>query len=126
MSQHTNSGANAPRFSVGAGDEDGVGPCSNVNFTACSKLAVCFLPSTVRPVASILSIDVDRPPLGVHGVGQPVNHNGAACPSVSPKPLPFPVRSRHSSRRASSRSRSTASKLDALGVGQPAIPSDAT
>jgi hypothetical protein len=40
------------------------------NFTACSKLAVCFAPSIVLPVASILSVLVDRPPLGVHGVGQ--------------------------------------------------------
>ena len=41
------------------------------NFTACSRLAVCFLPSTVRPVASIFSVLTDLPPLGVFGVGQP-------------------------------------------------------
>lgn len=42
------------------------------NFTACSKLAVCFRPSTVFPVASIFSMLTERPPLGVHGVGHPV------------------------------------------------------
>ncbi len=42
------------------------------NFTACSSDAVCFLPSSVRPVASIFSGLMDRPPLGVAGVGHPV------------------------------------------------------
>ena len=31
---------------------------------------MCFFPSIVRPVASIFSIDIERPPLGVFGVGQ--------------------------------------------------------
>jgi hypothetical protein len=43
-----------------------------VNFTACSRDAVCFFPSTVRPVASLFSIGIDRPPEGVFGVGHPV------------------------------------------------------
>jgi hypothetical protein len=41
-----------------------------VNFTACSRLAVCFTPSTVFPVASIDSMLMLRSPLGVQGVGQ--------------------------------------------------------
>jgi hypothetical protein len=48
------------------------------NFTACSKLAVCFLPSIVAPVASIFSAEVDRPPLGVQGLG----HEVEALPDV--------------------------------------------
>ena len=48
-----------------------VGVAQPANFTACSKLAVCFLPSTVRPVASIFSMLTERPPLGVFGVGHP-------------------------------------------------------
>ena len=43
------------------------------NFTACSKLAACFRPSDIFPVASIFSMSVDLPPLGVFGVGHPVN-----------------------------------------------------
>jgi hypothetical protein len=50
-----------------------VGVGHAVNFTACSRLAVCFFPSSVRPVASIASMLTLRPPLGVFGVGQLVS-----------------------------------------------------
>jgi hypothetical protein len=55
------------------------------NFTACSRLAVCFFPSVVRPVAS--AVETERPPLGVFGVGQPLRDE--------PKPLPDVERARH-------------------------------
>jgi hypothetical protein len=42
------------------------------NFTACSRLAVCFFPSSVRPLASIVAGSTLRPPLGVFGLGHPV------------------------------------------------------
>ena len=42
------------------------------NFTACSSEAACFLPSSVLPVASIFSVLIERPPLGVHGDGTEV------------------------------------------------------
>ena len=54
-------------------------------------------------------------------VSTPCASRHANCPSVSPKPLPFPVRSLHSARRCKSRSGSFASKPDALGVGHIAI-----
>jgi hypothetical protein len=64
--------------SCGAG-KFGVG--QPANFTACSRLAVCFLPSAVLPVASIFSIDIDRPPLDEIGVGHPVETlSDVRCP----------------------------------------------
>jgi hypothetical protein len=47
-----------------------LGEVQALNFTACSSVAACFLPSAVAPVASIFSVETDRPPpLGVHGLG---------------------------------------------------------
>ena len=60
------------------------------NFTACSSVAACFLPSSVLPVASIFSIVVERPPLGVQGVGHAVNATILRELSVFPAALlPF-------------------------------------
>jgi hypothetical protein len=53
---------------------DGVGHIAN--FTTCSKLTVCFRPSTVTPVALIFDGSEQRPPFGVFGVGH------------EPEPLP--------------------------------------
>ena len=77
MSQRECSGFNWPPLSIPAQEPvsrspeavSRAGPFEN--FTACSSDAVCFRPSAVRPVASILSVLTDRPPLGVFGVGQP-------------------------------------------------------
>ena len=48
---------------------------------------MCFLPSSVLPVASIFSMLIDRPPLGVFGVGRPASlatsFNGLALYSSS-------------------------------------------
>jgi hypothetical protein len=79
--------------------------------TACSRLAVCFFPSAVFPVASIFSIDMERPPLGVFGVGHPTVLT-AAC--RSPPPL-FGLPS------SFFRSALSAPPVGVLGVGQPAI-----
>ena len=55
------------------------------NFAACSRLAVCFRPSVVRPVASIFSTDMERPPFGVQGLGHepqslsPMGRADAVC-----------------------------------------------
>src|SRR5690606_31333446 len=66
ISQRENAGFNWPGFAVSAEEPFGAGPeaaqtCRPdqlANFTACSRLAVCFFPSIVRPVASIFSIDI--------------------------------------------------------------------
>lgn len=71
-----------------------------------------------------LSIAAQEPisisPEAVKRAGVSRSHNGAACPSVSPNPFPLPVRSLHSARRASNRSKSFAPNPLELGVGQPA------
>jgi hypothetical protein len=66
-----------------------IGVGQPVNFTACSSDAVCFRPSAVRPVASIFSMLTDRPPLGVFGVGQPVNCDTMPSFLCSPPRLGF-------------------------------------
>jgi hypothetical protein len=65
---------------------------------------VCFFPSSVLPVASIFSGDIDRPPLGVLGVGHAASV-AASCKSAPPVP--------RSSRLL------FAPPVSAFGVGQP-------
>lgn len=48
-----------------------VGVAQPANRAWCSSDAVCFLPSDVSPVASIFSVDIERPPFGTHGVAHP-------------------------------------------------------
>jgi hypothetical protein len=76
MSQRECAGFNWPELSIAASDPVSISPeavkrTGPANFTACSSIAACFLPSAVIPVGSIFSIETDRPPLGVHGLGQP-------------------------------------------------------
>jgi hypothetical protein len=73
-------------FTIGVGHE--------ANFATCSRLTVCFFPSSVFPVADIFSIDTERPPEGVLGVGHPLR----APPQPLSKVRRFDACSRESGR----------------------------
>src|SRR5690606_29173851 len=85
ISQRECAGFNGAGFPVAALQPVGVTP------KAC-RGTVSFLCFPSRRVML-----ADKSPVSlwsrVVGVAQPESQSGAACPSVSPKPLPFPVRS---------------------------------
>ena len=105
MSQRTNSGFNAPRFSVGAGDESEPGA---------PPVTTCWLNGTPVSRGKLPLI-----PSCAVGVAQPANCT--AIPSVIPKPFPFIpfffIRSRRSCHFVSVSFHSPES-----GVGQPEQP----